>query len=130
MIRRWTIYPGTQFSTEFRAQVRKIFQTSGVSICGPAGVGKPRMTGSVIQFNGDAALSESGETFVLLTAADYPGRGVYARCDTRDQPYDAVISAVLLLAMRQGYVDSFIHEDAEDLHAAQELIRTAALSGQ
>ena len=76
----------------------------GVQLAGPIGIGQPLLNGSIIAVNG--MRPESGENFVLAPGS---GSGVTAHtedgtafrmdwCQTRRQPYDLAVTAILLRA--------------------------------
>lgn len=72
---------------------------------GPEGLGLPVVTDDRIALNGSAFRGEAGDPFVLerrsasgvvvQSAAGAVGRAVH-RCDTRGQPYDLAVCALLL----------------------------------
>ena len=76
---------------------------------GPDGLGLPHVTTECIAFNGSTFRGEAGEPFflerfsttgiVMRPGAPTVGRAV-RRCDTRGQPYDLAVCALLLLARR------------------------------
>ncbi len=76
----------------------------GVSLAGPTGIGEPLLNEAIIAVNGTRP--ESGENFVLAPGS---GSGITAHtpdgtafrmdwCQTRRQPYDLAVTAILLRA--------------------------------
>lgn len=74
---------------------------------GPDGLGLPNVTQERIAFNGSAFRGESADPFVLerrstsgvvLRAGPDNGGRALRRCDTRGQPYDLAVCALLLTA--------------------------------
>lgn len=72
---------------------------------GPEGLGHVRIQPDVIAFNGNAFLGEAGDAFsiervaergIIARRARDGSRRVVRRCDTRGQPYDLAVCAVLL----------------------------------
>jgi hypothetical protein len=72
---------------------------------GPEGLGHVRIQPVVIAFNGNAFLGEAGDAFsiervaergIIARRARDGSRRVVRRCDTRGQPYDLAVCAVLL----------------------------------
>ena len=64
-------------------------------IRGGDGVGEPDGHGRVINFNGDEATGMAHETFYLSRTGRH-----FQFCKTARKPYDLVVCAVLLAAMR------------------------------
>lgn len=71
---------------------------------GPAGEGPPIVEAERIAFNGDVTRAQCGDAFVLERRANAgvirrAGRidRIVRRCDTRAQPYDIAVCAVLLV---------------------------------
>lgn len=76
----------------------------GVQLAGPTGIGEPLLNEAIIAVNGTRP--ESGENFVLAPGS---GSGITAHtedgtafrmdwCQTRRQPYDLAVTAILLRA--------------------------------
>lgn len=76
----------------------------GVSLAGPTGIGEPLLNEAIIAVNGTRP--QSGENFVLAPCS---GSGITAHtpdgtafrmdwCQTRRQPYDLAVTAILLRA--------------------------------
>jgi hypothetical protein len=76
----------------------------GVQLAGPTGIGEPLLNESIIAVNGTRP--ETGENFVLAPGS---GSGITAHtpdgtafrtdwCQTRRQPYDLAVTAILLRA--------------------------------
>lgn len=79
---------------QIAADARKIVAASTVSICGPMGTGKPKITDSIIALNGDASTDDDYESFVLGETGP-----VSWFCKTDQRPYDEVVVAILISAM-------------------------------
>jgi hypothetical protein len=104
---------------------------------GPDGLGLPHVTQECIAFNGSTFRGEAGDPFflerssttgvVVRAGAATVGRAV-RRCDTRGQPYDLAVCALLLLA-RQHLGDAMRLGSSGDLRggwrAAADVVREA-----
>lgn len=90
-------FAGLRASAEVIADAVRIVAASGVSICGPKGKGQPIMSEG-IRLNGCDGAGESRETFHLRgnAAPRYPGMAEF--CKTGNQPYDQVVTAILIAA--------------------------------
>lgn len=77
---------------------QKAIELSDVSICGGLGKGEPVITAKIIWFNGDESKHEDYETFWIM---DHVPEGEEVNfCKVSDMPYDEVVTAVLLAAIK------------------------------
>lgn len=77
---------------------KKAIELSDVSICGGLGVGEPVITAEKICFNGDKSKHENYETFWIMDHV--PEDEEVNFCKVSDMPYDEVVTAVLLAAIK------------------------------
>lgn len=84
---------GLQCNAELADFARIAIALSDVAICGPTGAGAAVICRDSIQFNGSAERGEDYESFVL------PGIGCGSFCKTARQPYDKVVTAILIDAI-------------------------------
>lgn len=103
----------------------------GVALADPSGIGEPLLNEAVIAFNG--VRPDTGENFVLAPGA---GSGITEHtrtgepfrldyCQTRHQPYDLAVTAVLLRAQQLARSDLVLASDgswADDWHPARTLL--------
>jgi hypothetical protein len=92
-------FPGLRATAPVIADTGRIIAASAVTICGPNGQGLPVMSEvEGIRLNGFKAAGEAYETFHLrgTETPRYPGMGT--SCKTENQPYDEVVTAVLIAA--------------------------------
>jgi hypothetical protein len=96
-------FPGLSATPEVIRDAGKIIAASAVTICGPNGQGLPAMTESQgIRLNGFEAAGESYESF-HLSGTDMPrDRATADFCTTQNQPYDEVVTAILIAAAVRG----------------------------
>lgn len=92
-------FAGLRATAAVIADTERIIAASAVTICGPNGQGLPVLSKvEGIRLNGFRAAGEAYETFHLRGAEKpkYPGMG--ESCKTENQPYDEVVTAVLIAA--------------------------------
>ena len=131
----WAYQPGSaQFTAIFprlvadSRDILRCLSARGVSLAGPTGIGEPLLNDTIILVNGTRP--ESGENFALAPGV---GSGITANtsdgtpfctdwCQTRRQPYDLAVTAILLraaqLAPRQVALasDGSWHHDWDAAH--------------
>ncbi len=112
----WDVKPGayeaSAFST-FVARVGDVLGAATVSIAGPDGNGSPQLTDDLVSLNG--AADEMCETLYIprvVVAEDDPAR-VFNSCKTAWQPYDVVVTAILLLYRHQFPESVALSSDGE-----------------
>lgn len=84
---------GLQCDAELADFAKAAVALSDVQICGPTGTGTAVICEDSIKLNGSAERSEDYESFVL------PGIGCDNFCKTARQPYDKVVTAILIDAI-------------------------------
>lgn len=84
---------GLQCNAELADFARIAIALSDVAICGPLGTGAAVICRDSIKFNGSAERDEDYESFVL------PWLGCDNFCQTARQPYDKVVTAILIDAI-------------------------------
>lgn len=76
---------------------------------GPGGLGRLVIEPDMLAFNGNAFLGQAGDDFslersarrgVIARVGTFGARRTVRRCDTRGQPYDLAVCALLLVVMR------------------------------
>ncbi|MES2180094.1 MAG: hypothetical protein V4550_19715 [Gemmatimonadota bacterium] len=76
---------------------------------GPEGLGRLVLDADVISFNGNAFLGQAGDAFslerkarqgVISRMTRHGSRLTVRRCDTRGQPYDLAVCALLLVVLK------------------------------
>lgn len=100
-------FPGLRATPAVITDARKIIDASPVTVCGPAGLGLPILNEAEgIRLNGFEAAGEAGDTFHLRGTAElkYPGMGTF--CKTGHQPYDQVVTAILISAALHAREDT------------------------
>ena len=125
----WAYQPDSeQFTTIFPrlvADSRDILvhlSHRGVSLSGPTGIGEPLLNEAIIAVNGTRP--DSGENFVLAPGS---GSGINAQtpdgerfrtdwCQTRRQPYDLAVTAILLRAGQLAPRDVSLASDGSWQH--------------
>ncbi|MDE8670875.1 hypothetical protein PY310_20090 [Pseudarthrobacter sp. H3Y2-7] len=92
-------FPGLKATPAVIEDARRLIAASAVTICGPNGQGLPVSTEKQgIRLNGDKAVGESYDTF-HLRGTDMPRYpAVPDFCKTENQPYDEVVTAILIAA--------------------------------
>ena len=101
--RRWRMRSYHWFDNCFLSGVKAIINAAekdGITICGPNGEGKPKISFGNVMFNGSKAKNEDYEAFGIGRCSNTN----YDFCKTARQPYDSVVGAVLKLALEYGYV--------------------------
>lgn len=89
------------------ADARKIIDASPVTICGPSGQGLPTLDEAEgIWLNGFEAAGEDYETFHLRGTDEPEYPDVSAFCKTAHQPYDTVVTAILIAAAVRSINDA------------------------
>lgn len=86
-------FSGLQCTEELADFAKAAVTLSYVQICGPIGVGTAVIRRDSIQLNGSAKRGEDYESFIL------PGLGCNSFCTTARQPYDKVVTAILIAAI-------------------------------
>jgi hypothetical protein len=95
----YTHYCGPAAKAVVVADVRKIIDASGVTICGPRSEGLPLLSGTHgIRLNGFAAAAEAYATFTLLGLAGFARAMPAWFCATKRKPDDVVVTAILSAA--------------------------------
>jgi hypothetical protein len=119
-------YDAAAFST-FVTRVKAVLGATTVSIAGPDGEGTPRLTDELVSLNG--ASDEMCETLYIsrvVVPEDDPSQ-VFNSCKTAWQPYDVVVTAILLL-YRHHFPDSIALSsdgEPEEWEPGRELVKTA-----
>lgn len=101
----------------------------GMSLAGPTGIGRPLLNEAIIAVNGTRP--QSGENFVLAPGS---GSGITAHtpdgsafrmdwCQTRRQPYDLAVTAILLRAAQLAPGTFSLASDGGWLHDWQDARR-------
>ncbi len=76
---------------------------------GPGGLGRLVIEPGAVAFNGNAFLGQAGDDFsiervaprgIIARVGSFGTRRTVRRCDTRGQPYDLAVCALLLVTMR------------------------------
>lgn len=84
---------GLQCDAELADFAKAAVALSDVQICGPTGTGTVVICEDSIQLNGSAENGEDYESFIL------PGLGCNSFCKTAREPYDKVVTAILIDAI-------------------------------
>lgn len=93
----YTHYFSALRSDKFLAEfAQKAIELTNVKICGGDGTGEPTVTENSIVLNGDATMGLDHETFAV------EGDSNFQFCKTARKPYDEVVTAILLAAMKLG----------------------------
>jgi hypothetical protein len=106
---------------EFISIVRKLIESSGITIRAGDGHGEPIITKTEVFLNGDGENDLDHETFAIVKDS-----GKWDFCKTARKPYDAVVVAALMEAERLEIISEWSSDgDAEsgDFDAAIELIQ-------
>lgn len=95
-------FHGLRATAKLIQDARRLIAASAVTICGPNGYGLPVLSEKHgVRLNGDKAVGESHETF-SLRGTDMPRyRAMTDFCTTERQPYDEVVTAILVAAAVQ-----------------------------
>lgn len=92
-------FPGLTATADVIEDARKIIAASPVTICGPDGQGLPILNEAEgIRLNGFEAAGEAYETFHLRGTDEPPYPDMWNFCKTENQPYDVVVTAILIAA--------------------------------
>jgi len=100
-----------------RTVIRRV-KKQGIVLAGWNGKGKPVISEDEISFNGSEAAGEDYESFRLnsrFTQSDF--------CKTGQEPYDAVVVAVLVMAAKMGFITWSSDGDYADHEAGIALIK-------
>jgi hypothetical protein len=88
----WKQPPEQERLEECLLEMKLIVEAAGAILAGPDGFGKPRIERSELAFNGVDDDDQSHDTFL------FPGRSGFNLCKTQGKPYDAAVTACLLVA--------------------------------
>lgn len=94
----------------------------GISIKNWDGTGKPTITDTCINLNGDSDLWEDHENFKV--SFPYSPQD-WRFCKTARKPYDVVVYACLRLLKEEGYVTSISADGDYNTDAAKKLVERA-----